>query len=65
MKDTKNVYSQIIHQISTCASEEELERVSDLSEECHTVGAITEEEYRSIEEELDDRLMTLVESGAV
>lgn len=51
--------------VDKCNSEEDLEKVTDLAEECVQAGYITKKAYRAIEEALDDRLMDLVEEGVV
>jgi hypothetical protein len=57
--------SKIFNMIPHCKSEDDLERVSDLLDECMLAGHIFKKDYKFLCEELDDRLMTLVEEGVI
>jgi hypothetical protein len=58
-------YLALCAEISKAMSEEELDEIGDAAEACMCLGRITKAQYRAIEEELDDRLMQLVEEGVV
>lgn len=60
----KNI-SEICKQIDNCESEDDLERVGDILNELLQAGLIFKKDYKFLEEELDNRLMTLIEKELI
>lgn len=56
-----NLYMELLNKISLCRTEDELEKVSDEVDECSIARLLTRSQIKSIENELDDQLMTIVE----
>lgn len=51
--------------IDNCETEDDIDRVNDIIDESMLGGRIFKKTYKFLSEELDDRLMTLVEAGLV
>lgn len=64
-EDKRREASDIFHMIQACKNETELEEVSDYIDECIVIGSIFKKDYKYLSDELDDRLMVLVEEGLV
>lgn len=59
------MYRSIMEKIEMCNTEDELEKVSDLVDDCQIARIITRKAYKALEEALDERLMTLIEEGKI
>lgn len=64
-EDKRRECSNILNMINDCKTENELEVVSDYLEESLLIGLIFKKDYKYLSDELDDRLMTLVEEGLI
>jgi hypothetical protein len=57
--------SKILEMIHLCKNEADIEKVDDYLDACAIAGIIFKIDYKFLCEELDDRLMTLVEEGVI
>ena len=55
------LYRELLNKVAQCQTEDELEKVSDEVDECSIARLLTRSQIKSIENELDDQLMTIVE----
>lgn len=55
------LYFELRGKISECLTEDDIEKVSDTVDECSVAKLLTKGQVKSLENELDDKLMSIVE----
>lgn len=57
--------SELVDKIEACATEDELEQVSDIIDDTFMAGLICKKDYKYLETMQDDQIGYLVEMGAI